>query len=171
MCSHAESNGTGNDSSCSHASEDQTFATEASASGELSTSCSPPSSTLSLEHDSGIVSSMEHLSLDTQDTEGHFSSISGAVSDSEDLAADELQESDPVMGAGTATSPTDEFDGELQPFDRNRSRSLPVRGRGGRSTMPPRRASEKALDGLLYTVNIGVSAAFVYAVVSSLLNK
>lgn len=144
---------------------------EASASGELL--ASPPGSTLSLEHDSGIVSSMEHLSLDTQDTEGHFASNSctSVVSESQGSEAQGLQaEGDPLMGAGTATSPTDESDSEPQLFDRNRTRSLPIRGRSARPKMP-RRASERALDGLLYTVNIGVSAAFVYAVVSSLLNK
>ena len=137
-----------------------------------------PGSTSSLErelHDSGIVSSMELLSLEAQDEEGHenhLTSTSCILSEPgilQDSDAYELQESGPLMAAGTCTS-LDESNIEHQPFDRNRSMSLPVRGRGARPIMS-RRASERALDGLLYTVNIGVNAAFIYAIVSSLLNK
>ena len=120
-------------------------------------------------HDSGIISSTEQLSLSTHGSEYHLDAAPSSTSlpPSTLLTPDVLIPQTMLSSlprGETATS------AETSHFDRNRSMSLPVRGRGARGGLP-RRTSEKALDGLLYTVNISMSAALVFAAVSALLNR
>lgn len=120
-------------------------------------------------HDSGIVSSTEHFPLlvgnqlvaELRD-EGEEVLGSTPVDSPEFLQRRTNSDSKPNRSCGTSEA-------DQEPFDRNRSRSLPAHSRVRR--IASRRTSERAINGLLYTVNVGLSAAVVYTVVTTLLSK
>lgn len=134
--------------------------------------------------DSGIISSIEQLSISPYENEpnnDHFltTSVSSPTLRSyqrhhnrdENSRAHPHRRSQHVVQVSPCGLGGASLSPEVSPFDRNRSRSLPGHRRGQRPETLPRRTSERAMDGLLYTVNLGVSAAFFYAAVSHFLNK
>ncbi len=131
--------------------------------------------------DSGITSSVEQLSLSPYENETNADHLISASASSPTLPSYHRCENRRNRDANSRNAcPSQPSHGSpfglsafpgASPFDRNRSRSLPGNRRGQRPATLPRRTSERAMDGLLYTVNIGVNAVFFYAAVSHFLNK